>query len=252
MRIAIAGGTGVVGRHVDRLARERGHETVVLTRSRGVDLVSGEGLNLAAVDVVIDVAGPGKGERGGPVAFFERVTTNLLNAEEDAGVGHHVALSIIGAARINAGYYAGKRVQEDLVAEGPTEWTILRATQFFEFAEQTAVTVGPWALAPKMLSQPIAAAAVAAELLRLSEDASVNGSVEALGVHEIAGPQERYIAELLREQLGARADARRVFELPIPGRFGRALRDGSVLPGPAAKIDDLTFEDWLAAEHPGA
>lgn len=250
MRIAIAGGTGVVGRHVDRLAQLAGHDVVVLARSRGIDLVSGEGLNLAAVDVVIDVSGPGKGESGGPVAFFQRVTTNLLNAEEDAGVGYHVALSIIGAAKINAGYYAGKRAQEDLVAESSAEWTILRATQFFEFAEQTAVALGPWALAPKVRSQPIAAASVAAELLRLAEESVMQGSVEALGVHEIAGPEERYIAELLREQLGARADARRVLQLPIPGRFGKALRDGSVLPGPSAKLDSVTFEDWLAAEHP--
>lgn len=252
MRIALAGGTGLVGRHVDRLARERGHDVVVLARSRGIDLVSGEGLNLGGVEVVIDVAGPGKDERGNPSAFFERVTTNLLNAEEDAGVEHHVALSIIGAAQVNAGYYAGKRVQEDLVAAGTAEWTILRATQFFEFAEQTAVPLGPWAVAPKVLSQPIAAASVAAELLRLAEGAVLHGDLDALGVHEIAGPEERRIADLLREQLGARADARRVIELPLPGKFGRGLRDGSILPGPAAVIDSVTFEEWLAAEHPRA
>lgn len=250
MRIAIAGGTGIVGRHVERLARERGHDTVVIARSRGIDLLSGEGLNLAAVDVVIDVSGPGKGERMGPVAFFERVTTRLLNAEEDAGVRHHVALSIIGAAKINAGYYAGKRAQEDLVAEGTTPWTILRATQFFEFAEQTALPLGPWAIALKIRSQPIAAASVAAELLRLAEAAVMQRRADAHGVHEIAGPEERRVADLLRELLGARADARRVLELPIPGRFGRAMRDGSILPGAGVKIDDVTFEDWLAAEHP--
>lgn len=248
MRIAIAGGTGVVGRHVDQLARLAGDDVVVLARSRGIDLVSGEGLNLAAVDVVIDVSGPGAGERGGPVAFFERVTTNLLNAEEDAGVGHHVALSIVGAAQINAGYYAGKRAQEDLVAAGMTPWTILRATQFFEFAEQVARPFGPWVVAPKLRSQPIAAAQVAAELLQLARSAAV-GSEEAHGVHEIAGPQERSIADLLRELMATRADARRVLELPMPGRFGRALRDGSILPGPAAKIDEVTFEAWLEASR---
>lgn len=246
MRIAIAGGTGVVGRHVDRLARLAGDDVVVLARSHGIDLVSGEGLNLAAVDVVIDVSGPGKGDHGGPVAFFERVTTNLLNAEEDAGVGHHVALSIVGAAKINAGYYAGKRAQEDLVAAAMAEWTILRATQFFEFAEQVARPFGPWVVAPKVRSQPIAAASVAAELLRLARSA-VAGNHEAHGVHEIAGPHERGIADLLRELMGARADARRVLELPLPGRFGRGLRDGSILPGPAAQLDDVTFETWLEA-----
>lgn len=249
MRIALAGGTGVVGRHVDRLARERGHEVVVLARSRGIDLVSGEGLNLAAVNVVIDVTGPGRDERGGAAQFFERVTTNLLNAEEDAGVEHHVALSIIGAATINAGYYAGKRVQEDLVAAGPTEWTILRATQFFEFAEQMAQPMGPWVVSPKVRSRPIAAASVAAELLRLAEAAVLHGDLDAFGVHEIAGPQERAIADLLRELMGARADTRRVLELPLPGRFGKGLRDGSILPGPAAKLDGVTFEEWLETGH---
>lgn len=221
----------------------------VLARSCGIDLVSGKGLNLAAIDVVIDVTGPSNDERGGAVQFFERVTTNLLHAEEDAGVEHHVALSIIGAARVNAGYYAGKRVQEDLVAAGSAEWTILRATQFFEFAEQTAVPFGPFVLTAKVWSQPLAAASVASELLRLAEAAVLRGDPGALGVHEIAGPEKRSIAALLRELLGVRADARRVLELPLPGRFGRGLRDGSILPGPTAAIDDVTFEEWLEAQR---
>ena len=245
MRIAIAGGTGVVGRHVDQIARERGHDTVILTRSQGVDLVSGEGLNLAAVDTVIDTSGPAEGARGGPIEFFERATTNLLNAEEDAGVGHHIALSIVGAANINAGYYAGKRAQEDLVAVSMTPWTILRASQFFEFAEQVARPFGPWVIAPKVRSQPIAASAVAAELVRLAELSTQQESVEAHGVHEIAGPEERSIAQLLRELLGVRGDSRRVLEIPLLGRFGKSLRDGSILPSAAAKLDEETFEDWL-------
>lgn len=165
MKIAIAGGTGVVGRHVERIAREAGHETVVLTRSQGVNLVTGEGLNLTGVDVVIDASGPSKGERGNVVEFFERVSTNLLRAEADAGVRHHIALSIIGAAQVNAGYYAGKRAQEDVVTAGAIPWTILRATQFYEFADQVSMPFGPWVVTPKVRSQPIAAASVAAELV---------------------------------------------------------------------------------------
>lgn len=249
MRIALAGGTGVVGRHVERLAQAAGHDVVTLARSRGIDIVTGEGLNLAAVDVVIDVSGPSAGERGGPVEFFERATTNLLNAEEDAGVGHHIALSIVGAARVNAGYYAGKRVQEDLVAAGLTEWTILRATQFFDFAEQVAKPFGSWAVVPKVRSQPVAAESVAAELLRLAHAAVVELQLDAHGVHEIAGPQERRIVDLLRERMGARGDARRVIEVPLPGRFGRGLRDGSILPGPGVKLDEVTFEDWLETQR---
>lgn len=249
MRIAIAGGTGAVGRHLVGQAERQGHDVIILSRAHGIDLVAGEGLNLAGVDAVIDVSGPGKSEKGNPAAFFERVTTNLLNAEEAAGVAQHTALSVVGAAKIDAGYYAGKRVQEDLVAAGSTPWTILRATQFFEFAEQTAVPVGPWVLSPKVRSQPIAAASVASELLRLTEAAVLRRSTSALGVHEIAGPQERRIADLLRELMGARADARRVLELPMPGRFGRGLRDGSILPGPAATIDEVTFEDWFEEQR---
>lgn len=249
MKIAIAGGTGVVGRHVERIAREAGHATIVFTRSQGVDLVSGEGLNLAGVDVVIDTSGPSKGKRSNVVEFFERVSTNLLNAEDDAGVRHHVALSIIGAAQVNAGYYAGKRAQEDVVTAGTIPWTILRATQFFEFAEQVSMPFGPWVVTPKVRSQPIAASSVAAELVRLAESAVQGSSNDAHGVHEIAGPEERQIAQLMDELLAARGDKRRVLELPLPGRFGRGLRDGTILPSPSAKLDDVTFEDWLAASR---
>ena len=161
MRIAVAGGTGTVGRHVVEAARERGHEVVVLTRSNGVDLVSGAGVPvaLAGVDAVIDTANANAMSAGASTAFFTMVTKTLLDAERAAGVGHHVVLSIVGVDRAPYGYYAGKLAQERAVEAGSVPYTIMRATQFHEFAEQMLVTLSfaGLHLAPKIPSQPVAA-----------------------------------------------------------------------------------------------
>ncbi|MEU3473853.1 NAD(P)H-binding protein [Rhodococcus sp. NPDC006774] len=138
MKLAVAGGTGTVGVHVVEVARQRGHEVVVLSRSAGVDLVSGSGLSdaLAGVDAVVDVASTQTISAKESMSFFAAVTRNLLTAEGAAGVGHHVALSIVGIDRAPHSYYAGKVEQERIIRAGTVPWTILRATQFHEFAGQ--------------------------------------------------------------------------------------------------------------------
>jgi uncharacterized protein YbjT (DUF2867 family) len=177
MRIAVAGGTGTVGRHVVTAVTAAGHDPVVLSRSAGVDLMSTGGLaaRLAGVRAVIDVSSTPSLSTRGAVRFFRAVTANLLAAERAAGVPHHVALSIIGAAAANSGHYAGKAVQEDLVGNSVGGWSLLRTTQFHEFARQSAErgSVAGLCLVPAMRCQPVAAVEVAAELVRVAAGAPV-------------------------------------------------------------------------------
>jgi len=238
MRIGVAGATGTVGAHVVRYAEAAGHDVLRLSRSNGVDLLTGTGLDLDGVDAVIDVSGP----RGGTSSkkFFASVTERLLSAEARAGVSHHVVLSIVGAAKAPFGYYAGKALQEKLVAEAGVPWTILRATQFFEFAEQNVKKIGRLTIAPTMLSQPLAATAVADVLVGLAEG-------DAAGVAaDLAGPEVMRIADAAKAIARAKGEHRRVVEVPLPGGFGRALRDGSILPSAQAKIVGPSLEQWLA------
>lgn len=152
MRIAVAGGTGTVGRHVVAIARERGHHVVSLSRTEGVDLVNGRGLDQALQDVetVIDVSGIQALSAKKAVDFFTNATQNLLAAEKTAGVTHHVALSIAGIDNADSGLYAGKLVQEDEVRHGGIPWTLLRSTQFHEFVPMSikAASLGPWSSCP--------------------------------------------------------------------------------------------------------
>ena len=224
MRIAVAGGTGAVGALTVRAAEDRGHDVVVLSRARGVDLVTGEWLDLSGVDAVIDASGPRAFTARRSRSFFAAATGNLLRAGAAAGVRHHLALSIVGAARAPHGYYAGKALQERLVADGAVPWTVLRSTQFFEFGEQNAVSLGPWRLIPRMRSQPIAASAVAVRLIELAEGPPL------LAALDLAGPEQLSMADVLRAVYEARGERRRVIEFAMPGSFGRALRDGSLLP----------------------
>ncbi|HEY2642385.1 MAG TPA: NAD(P)H-binding protein [Galbitalea sp.] len=245
MRIAIAGGTGVVGRYLVGALREAGHEVLVLTRSTGFDLMEASGLSttLTGVDAVVDASGPAGSSGTASVRFFTTVTSNLLRAEEEAGVQHHVALSIVGAAKINAGYYAGKKAQENLVSAADIPWTILRATQFHEFAAQLIPRgrVGPIQAVPAMRSQPIAAAEVAAVLAE-----TATGDAQGL-LPELAGPKEERMSELVRRYLRATGDDRPVLEVRVPGAWWRGLRDGSCLPGPGARLGKQTFSEWLVS-----
>lgn len=244
MRIAVAGGTGTVGTHLVRLAEAAGHEVRVLSRATGTDLMTGAGLDLTGVEAVIDASGPNTVSAGRSRSFFEAVTTQLLRAEERAGVRHHVALSIVGAAEHPHGYYAGKALQERLLAEGSDAWTVQRTTQFFEFAEQKAVRLGPWAMIPSLRCRPIASVTVAERLLRLAEG-------EGAGVvRDLGGPEELRMAEVGRRCFAQRGDRRRVVELPLPGAMGKAFRNGSLLPGADAEQAGPTLAEWLAERTP--
>ena len=243
MRIAIAGGTGLVGRHVADAARNRGHEVVALSRSAGVDLTSADDLaaRLAHVDAVIDTTNVGTQRRKAAERFFGDVTRHLLAAGSAAGVGHHVALSIIGADRVPMGYYAGKCVQERLVEAGPVPWSVLRSAQFHEFAEQVLgfLRVGPVSLVPGMLTQPVAAVEVGAALVDLAERGPAGWAPE------IAGPEIHQLVDLARRVDRHRGLGRRIVPLRVPGAAGRAVRGGALTPAADGLRGRMTFDEWL-------
>jgi uncharacterized protein YbjT (DUF2867 family) len=237
MRIAVAGGTGSVGRLVVQRARAAAHDVVVIARSAGVDLVSGAGLDDALQDVatVIDVANIQTISKGASIRFFEAATRNLHAAELRCGVGHHVLLSIVGIDRVKLGYYQGKFRQEELVLAGPVPATVLRATQFFELVVQTLARFpGPVAVVPRMRIQPVAADEVAAELVRLA------GAPAAGRVPAIAGPEQLLMSSAVRRVAKVRGPRKLVLGVPLP-----TATDG-LLPTDAGPRGTVRFEQWLA------
>jgi uncharacterized protein YbjT (DUF2867 family) len=226
---------------VVEVARERGHEAVVLARSTGVDLTSGAGVDraLAGSDAIIDVTNLNTTSRARSIAFFETVTTTLLRAAERAGVRHHVVLSIVGCDRVGLGYYAGKRRQEELVLTG-NRATVQRATQFHEFAEQLlARAAGPFAPVPTMLSRPVAAREVAELLVEVAAG-------PPLGIApELAGPEEKQMVAMARLVAKARGPRKLVVPLPVPGAVGHQLRHGGLLPTGPGPRGTQTFDEWL-------
>lgn len=246
MRLAVAGGTGVIGRQVVAAAERRGHEVVVLSRAKGVDLTSSSDLahHLTGVDAVIDVTSTGTMSERKAVEFFRTVTDNLLAAETRVGTRHHVALSIIGVPEIDAGYYAGKRVQEDLVL-ADTRGSVVRAAQFHDFGLQTVdrTRVGPLSVVPTMRSQPVSTTEVADLLLEVAE-----GDPVGLGP-SIAGPEVMTVAEMSRRVLTVRHDRTRVIAVPLPGAFGRGLRGDLLLARPDSRIGDIRYAQWLETEQ---
>lgn len=247
MRVAVAGGTGVVGSQVVRALGATGHEAVVLARGRGVDLVTGAGLDraLVGVEAVVDVSNVTTLSRRRSTAFFSTVTNRLLETGSRGSVRHHVVLSIVGIDRVDTGYYAGKRAQEELVRSGPLPHTVLRSTQFHEFAEQLLTrTRGPVVLVPRMRTQPVAAAEVADRLVALAT-ASPGGSVP-----EMAGPGVEEVDDLVRRVARHTGQRRRVLSVPVPGA-GRALATGGLLPAGDVTLGRIGFAEWLAGS-PGA
>lgn len=248
MRVAVAGGTGLVGRYVVEELAAAGQEAVVLSRSRGVDLLTGgAGLDAAldGVDAVVDVSNVTTMSARKSVAFFDTVGRRLLDAGERAGVRHHVVLSIVGIDRVGLGYYQGKLRQEAVVKEGPLPWTVLRATQFHEFAGQTLDRVpGPLALVPRMRTQPVAAREVAQHLVRLA-------SAPAQGMApDLAGPRVEQLVDMVRRLLRARHERRLVLPVRMPGAVGAAMTGDGQLPvaGAPGTRGGQTFDEWLA-EH---
>lgn len=237
MHIAVAGGTGLVGRFVVEQARAAGHEVAVLSRTKGVELTTGAGLDaaLTAGSVVIDVSNVQALTAAKSIGFFEAATRHLLEAEQRAGGAHHVALSIVGIDRVKLGYYQGKLRQEDVIRAGGVPWTVLRATQFHEFpAQLVARSSGPVVPAPRLLSRTVAAREVATELLRLATGDPVGMAPE------MAGPQTAYLPDLVRRFLRSRGSHRVVVPAPIPGPRDGLLPTGD---GPRGR---QTFDEWLA------
>ncbi|WP_426226186.1 SDR family oxidoreductase [Pseudarthrobacter sp. DSP2-3-2b1] len=245
MKIAVAGGTGTVGRHVVRIARERGHEVVSLSRSEGVDLVTRKGLDeaLQNVEAVIDVSGIRELSTKKNVDYFTSSTQNLLAAGKKAGVRHLVVLSTVGIDNAPSSVYAGKRAQEEAVRHGDVPWTILRSTQFFEFVPMTLgyTSAGPLAVVPRMLTQPVAAAEVAEALVDAAE-AGPHGRVKDLG-----GPGKELLANLARAYVRKTGQRKLVLQVPAPGPMGKAMRQGDLIPEPGAAVARQTFQQWLDA-----
>lgn len=242
MRIAVAGATGTVGKHVVAAAQRRGHDVVRLSRAYGVDVVTGAGLPdvLEAIDAVIDVTNLTTLSAGAARSFFEAATRGLLTAERDAGVAHHVCLSIVGIDGIDASYYAGKLAQERTVRAGTVPYTIARATQFHEFAGQLLAGMkGPVAVVPKLLCRPVAAREVGEHLVEVAEGPPLGRATD------LVGPRKEILADMARRQLAHDRIRRKVLEVRFPGAYGRGLASGSLRGGDDLFEARITFDEWL-------
>ena len=247
MKIAVAGGTGVVGRYVVEEINTTGHEAVVLSRSRGVDLRRDEGVAqaLEGVEVIIDAANSGTMSRAKSTAFFTEVTTRLQTIGAAQNVARLVTLSIVGIDRGTAsGYYQSKLAQEDVAKAGPLPVTIVRATQFHEFPGQvlSQLRLGPVAAVPRMQIQPVAARAVGRCLTRAAVDPPPEQVIE------VAGPRPEDLVDLARQFLAQRGKRVRVLPLVVPGAAGKAMRSGQLLPTPSTKLVGPRFVDWLVSD----
>lgn len=245
MKIVVIGGTGLIGSQLVEYLRQRGHQAIAAAPSTGVNTITREGLAQAldGTAVVVDVTNAPVWEDQAVLAFFETSTRNLLAAEAAAGVGHHVALSIVGSERLpDNGYFRAKVAQEALIKKSPIPYTILRATQFFEFVGgiTQSATVGDEIRLSPALIQPIAARDVALALADVALAPAANGTVE------VAGPEAMPIDELGRRFLrGTKARGKVVADVHAR-YFGGVLSDRTLTPGPGARIGAIHFEDWLA------
>ena len=244
MRIVVIGGSGLIGKKVVNNLRQRGHEVVAASRSSGVNSVTGEGLAqaLAGAQVVVDVANAPSWEDGAVLAFFETSGRNLSAAEAAAGVGHHVALSVVGTERLLAsGYFRAKMAQEQLIKASPIPYTIVRATQFFEFVGSIAqfATEGQTVRLPPVLMQPIASDDVAGAVGDVALAEPLNGTLE------LAGPEPIHQDDLVRQFLNATGGTRTVIADPHALYYGVAVDDQSLVPGDHPRLGSTCFEDWL-------
>lgn len=245
MKIVVIGGSGLIGTKLVTKLRQLGHEVVAASPSKGVNAVTGEGLAaaLAGAYVVIDVSNSPSFEAKAVLEFFEKSTRNLLAAEAKAGVRHHVALSVVGTDRVpESGYFRAKMAQENLIVASKIPHTIVRATQFFEFAQAIAygATEGKTVRLPSALMQPIVSDDVADVLMRIAFEAPVNGIIE------IAGPETIRQDEFVRKFLIATGDARTVVTDPQARYFGAAINDQSLTPGAHPRVGVTRFDDWLS------
>jgi uncharacterized protein YbjT (DUF2867 family) len=245
MKIVVIGGSGLIGTKLVARLRQRGHEVVAASPSSGVNTITGEGLAeaLAGAQVVVDVANSPSWEDQAVLEFFETSGRNLLAAEAAAGVGHHVALSVVGTDRMLAsGYFRAKMAQENLIKAAKIPYTILRSTQFFEFVGGIAqsATEGQTVRLPPAMMQPVVSDDVADALADVAVDQPLNGTVE------LAGPEPIRMDELIRRYLTAKRDARKVITDVHARYFGTEVNDHSLTPGDHPRIGPTRFADWLS------
>ena len=245
MKIVVIGGSGLIGSKLVKKLREDGHDPLAASPDSGVDTITGEGLAeaLEGAHAVVDVANAPAFEDAAVLEFFQTSSRNLLAAETAAGVRHHVVLSVVGTDRLpESGYFRAKVAQEELVKAATVPYTIVRATQFFEFIGRIADsnTDGDTVRLAPVLVQPEAADDVAAALTDVAVNAPVNGTVE------LAGPEAFRLDELARRVLGANNDRRQVIPDVHARYFGAELDDRSLTPGDDARIAPTHFEDWLS------
>ncbi|MBT9462424.1 SDR family oxidoreductase [Hydrogenophaga sp.] len=245
MNIVIIGGSGLIGKQLTILLRQTGHTVTAASPSSGVNAVTGEGLSeaLEGAQVVVDVTNSPSFDDEAVMHFFRASTQNLLAACARAGVSHFVALSVVGSERLpESGYFRAKVAQEALIKAGPVPYTLVRATQFFEFLMSVAHvgTVGNTVPLPSAPLQPIAAADVAAALADVAVQVPLNGTCE------VAGPQALPLDALIRRVLQARQDPREVVSEANALYFGTRIDERSLVPGPGARIGPTTLAKWLA------
>ena len=248
-KIVVIGGSGLIGTKLVKNLLRQGHEVVAASPSTGVNTITGEGLAeaLAGAQVVVDVANAPSWEDQAVLEFFEKSGRNLLAAEAAAGVGHHVALSVVGTERLLAsGYFRAKLAQENLIKASSIPYTIVRATQFFEFVGGIAqgATQGDTVRLPAALMQPIVSDDVADVMADVAVAEPLNGTVE------LAGPEPIRQDELVRKFLSATGDPRTVTADPSALYYGIALTDQSLTPGDNPRIGPTRFEDWLSHSIP--
>jgi uncharacterized protein YbjT (DUF2867 family) len=254
MKIVVIGGTGLIGSKLVNKLREQGHEAIAASPNSGVNTVTGEGLAevLKGASVVVDVSNSPDWEDAAVLKFFETSTRNLLAGEAAAKVGHHVALSVVGTDRLaESGYFRAKIAQEKLIKEASIPYTIVHATQFFEFLKGLAdiSMVGDKVHLPPVLFQPMAAADVASGVARAAVGQPVNGIVE------IGGPEQFRVDELVRRRLASLHDPREVIADPNARYAGAKLSERTLVPGNNAQLGETRFETWLgqaAAQIPSA
>ena len=251
MKIVVVGGHGLIGSKLVAMLSGAGHDVVAASRRSGVDVLSGEGLvqALNGASVVVDVTNGPSFEDAAIMRFFKTSTHNLLTAEAAAGVAHHVALSVVGSGRLlRSGYLRAKFAQEKLIKESAIPYSIVQATQFFEFLQAIAdsATHGNAVRLPPVLIQPLAADDVAHAIARVVTAPPLNGTVE------IGGPEPFYLDGLIQRVLGAHNDRREVIADPHAHYFGTELQERSLVPGPEAELGEIRFDEWLGRTAPAA
>ncbi|MCZ4330053.1 SDR family oxidoreductase [Castellaniella denitrificans] len=244
MNIVIIGGTGLIGRKLSARLEQAGHAVLAAAPSSGVNSVTGEGLDraLAGAEVLIDVTNAPSFEEDAVMAFFRASTGNLLRAGRAAGIRHYVALSVVGSERLpESGYFRAKIAQEALIADGGLPYTIVRATQFFEFLDAIAqsFTRSGAIRAPAALLQPMAADDVAEALARVATEPPLNG------MREVAGPAPLRLTDLLRKTRPAQAATKIIQDDDAP-YFGDRIDDTTLMPGAQARLGTLSLETWLS------